>query len=250
MNGLQVSGALLIDKPPRMTSYDVIRELKKVMPPVRIGHTGTLDPLATGLLILLLGTATKLAGYFLKLKKIYTFTIRLGQETDTMDSDGTVIKECDCGNVCRDALTGAARSLTGVIEQMPPAYSAVKYRGRPLYTYARKGQNVEIPPRKVNVMALSLDAFHPPFAEFTAEVSSGTYVRSLAKSIGDAIHCYAHVTALRRLSIGTFSVGQAIGLHAVQQTLERNADDYSFVMDTEILLKEIKQNDSLDNQGV
>ncbi len=247
---MQVSGAILIDKPPFITSYDVIRQLKGLLPAVKIGHTGTLDPIATGLMILLLGTATKLAGYFLKLSKVYTFTVRFGQETDTMDSAGTIIKECDYTHITTDALIEAVQSLTGIIEQHPPAYSAIKYRGRPLYEYARKGQKVEVSPRMVKITDLSMNKFYPPYAEFTAAVSSGTYIRSLAKSIGDGIGCCAHVTELRRLSIGGFTVGQALQLHKIKQHLTCNAHDYSFLIDGEILMNEIRQNDSLGNQEV
>ena len=213
----RISGAILIDKPSSMTSYDVVREIKRAVPGCKIGHTGTLDPLATGLMILLMGTSTKLADRFLKLNKVYSFTVRLGQETDTMDSTGTIVKECDYGSVTEDALKAAALALRGDIEQRPPLYSAIKYKRRPLYAYARSGQEVAVTPRTVHIRDISIDSFSPPYAVLTAEVSSGTYIRSLAKSIGDGIGCGAHVTALRRLSIGDFSVRQAYRLdHAVR----------------------------------
>ncbi len=237
---MDVSGAILIDKPARITSYDVIRELKRLLPVQKIGHTGTLDPLATGLMVVLTGTATRLAQYFLRLNKVYNFTIKLGEETDTLDSDGAVTKTSDYAGVRRETLQDAAASLQGVIEQYPPVYSAVKYKGRPLYQYARKGQAVDVRPRTVNVLRLTMEDFVPPYAVFTAEVSSGTYIRSLAKSIGDVVRCYAHVTSLRRLSVGSFHVEEAVQLQDMRQHLERNDTQYSFLIDRETLLKKIK----------
>ncbi len=237
---MELSGAILIDKPPLITSYDVIRELKPLLPVKKIGHTGTLDPIATGLMILLLGTATRLAQYFLHLNKVYRFTVKLGEETDTMDSEGTVTRTCDCSNVRAEDLTAAVQSFHGPMEQYPPVYSAIKYKGRPLYTYARKGQTVELHPRTVNIGRLSLDDFSPPYALFTAEVSSGTYIRSLAKSIGDVIECCVHVTALRRLSVGEFHVEQAVQLQDIKQRLECEDNKYSFLIDRETLLTKIK----------
>ncbi len=237
---MEVSGAILIDKPPLVTSYDIIKELKPLLQVKKIGHTGTLDPIATGLMILLLGTATKLAQYFLHLNKVYKFTIKFGEETDTMDSEGTVTKKCDYSSVTSETLRDAAKSLHGVMEQYPPIYSAIKYKGKPLYEYARKGQKVELNPRMVNIIRLSMDVFSPPYALFTAEVSSGTYIRSLAKSIGDVVECSAHVTSLRRLSVGSFNVEQAVQLQDIKQHLECEDNKYNFLIDREILLNKIK----------
>ncbi len=236
-----LSGAILIDKPPSITSYDVIREIKKVMPGWKIGHTGTLDPLATGLMILLTGTATKLAGYFLKLNKVYRFTLRFGQETDTMDSTGTIIRECDYRNVTEEILKETMQSFKGNIEQYPPLYSAIKYKGKPLYKYARKGEDVTIMPRMVEIRDISIDEFSLPYAVFTAEVSSGTYIRSLAKSIGDVIRCGAHVTALRRLSVGNFKVQQAYRLDDIKQRLRQGSESYEFIIHKDVLFGKIER---------
>lgn len=244
---MQMSGAILIDKPPFITSYDVIRELKRLLKVQKVGHTGTLDPIATGLMILLLGAATKLADYFLKLNKVYNFTIRFGQETDTMDSEGTVIRECDYSKVEINVLKNVVRSFIGDIEQYPPAYSAVKYKGKPLYKYARKGQTVPIMKRKVKIINFSVDELSLPYGKFTAEVSSGTYIRSIAKSIGDAMGCCAHVTALRRLKIGNFSVEQAVQLHEIKRCSDRNSEIPDILINREILLKNIKQNNLLQS---
>lgn len=243
---MQISGAILIDKPPLITSYDVIREIKKILPGTKIGHTGTLDPIGTGLMILLAGTATKLAGYFLKLSKVYSFTVRFGQETDTMDSTGNIIKEYDCTNVTERVLKETLRSFEGRIEQYPPMYSAVKYKGRPLYKYARKGLEVTVAPRMVNIKNISMEKFSLPYAIFTADVSSGTYIRSLAKSIGDVIGCGAHVTALRRISIGDFNIGQAYQLADIKQYLQQNPVNCKVIINNDILLSNIKQYKFLD----
>ncbi len=246
---MDASGAILIDKPPFITSYDVIRELKRMLPVKRIGHTGTLDPIATGLMIVLLGAATRLAGYFLGLNKVYRFTIKLGEETDTLDSAGTVTRTCDYSGVDAGALTRAVGSLQGDLEQYPPAYSAVKYRGKPLYKYARKGERVDVAPRRVRVESLTIDEFRPPYAIMTAEVSSGTYIRSLAKSMGDMIGCYAHVASIRRLSVGSFTLSQAVQLQEIKRYLEDNAGDYRFLMGMDVLMGIIKKDGQLRSKS-
>lgn len=217
---IELSGAILVDKPAYITSYDVIRKIKHLLPTKKIGHTGTLDPLASGLMILLLGSATKLASFFLRLNKVYRFTIKLGEETDTMDSTGKIIRRCDYTYVTMEKLKEAIESLKGPMEQYPPVYSAVKYKGKPLYEYARKGESVPLKPRKVNILKLSLDECSLPFVTLTTEVTSGTYVRSLAKSIGDKLGCYAHVSYLRRLSVDGFNVEQAIEIKELAKRLE------------------------------
>ena len=134
-----------------------------------------------------------------------------------MDSTGTILRERDYSGITEEALREVARTLRGDQTQHPPLFSAIKHRGRPLYTYARSGQTVEVKPRTVHIGELSIDGFSPPYADLTAKVSSGTYIRSLAKSIGDGIGCGAHVSALRRLSVGGFSIGQAYRLdHAAR----------------------------------
>lgn len=237
---MDVSGAIFIDKPPFITSYDVIKEMKKLLTIKKIGHTGTLDPIATGLMIVLLGSATKLADYFLKLNKVYSFTVKFGEETDTLDSSGSVIKRCDYSHIEIDKIRDVVGTLHGTIEQYPPLYSAVKYKGKPLYVYARRGESVVLKPRKVQILKLSIDAFNPPYATFTAEVSSGTYIRSLAKSIGELIGCFAHVTSLRRLSIGRFGVEEALKIEDIKQRVAGMGSDYNFLIDKNVLLDKIK----------
>jgi tRNA pseudouridine55 synthase len=237
---MDISGAIFIDKPPFVTSYDVIRELKQLLPVKKIGHTGTLDPIATGLMILLIGSATKLAGYFLKLNKVYNFTVKFGEETDTLDSSGVVINRCDYSHIQIEKLKSAVSFMQGTIEQYPPIYSAVKYRGKPLYVYARRGETVELKPRNVKILKLSIDDFNPPYATFTTEVSSGTYIRAMAKSIGELMGCFAHVTSLRRLSIGGFKVEQAFKIEDIKQRLEGMEGNYNFLIDKTMLLNKIK----------
>ncbi|MGC8900672.1 MAG: tRNA pseudouridine(55) synthase TruB [bacterium] len=226
----------MIDKPAFITSYDVIRKIKAFLPAKKIGHTGTLDPLATGLMILLIGTATKLAHYFIGLNKVYRFTMKFGEETDTMDSTGRVVKRCDYTFIDVERLKDVLNALQGPMAQYPPIYSAVKHKGKPLYMYARKGESIEIKPKMVNILSISLDEFALPFATLTAEVTSGTYIRSLARLIGEKLSSAAHVTAIRRLSVGEFKVEQAIKIEELKARLEKKNDLDNILIDKDALL--------------
>lgn len=207
-----MSGILLIDKPQGWTSHDVVAKLRGRLNTRRIGHAGTLDPIATGLLVLAVGPATRVLQYLDLEPKEYVFTVQFGQETDTYDADGEVVSTKDVPTDLGARIRASLIHFVGEIEQVPPMFSAVKKDGQPLYKYARKGQEIEREPRDITVYELTLTE---PACEATATAtlrcvcSGGTYVRSLAHDIGGMVGCGGHVTALRRTRVGRFSIEAA-----------------------------------------
>lgn len=201
---------LLVDKPKGLTSSRVVERIKKKFN-VKAGHTGTLDPLATGLLIVLTGKRTKNASSFLKLDKAYEVKAVLGVETDTFDSEGRVLRRSD-NEVTRDELERVLKEFYGDIWQKPPPYSAKKMAGRKAYQLAREGVSVDIPPKRVSVYSLELKEFGFPYFTFACEVSSGFYVRSLVHDIGEKLGVGANVVEVRRTRVGPYHVEQAKGL--------------------------------------
>ncbi|MBI2933230.1 MAG: tRNA pseudouridine(55) synthase TruB [Planctomycetes bacterium] len=205
-----MDGILLIDKERGPTSHDIVDRVRGESGERRVGHAGTLDPNATGLLVLCLGRALKLVEFMEGHDKEYDVAIRLGRVTETDDAEGCTVTETDPSAVSREALLAAAARFIGEIPQRPPAYSAVKVGGRPLYRYARAGESVVAPERVVRVHELALLSFDPPIARFRVRCSKGTYVRSLARDLGAALGCGASVEELRRTAGGPFRVEQAV----------------------------------------
>jgi len=201
---------LLVDKPKGLTSSRVVERIRKKFG-VKAGHTGTLDPLATGLLVVLTGRRTKDASLFLKLDKAYEVKAVLGIKTDTFDSEGKVVWRSN-GEVAREELEMALKEFHGEIWQTPPPFSAKKIEGRKAYQLARKGISVDIPPKKVGIYSLTLREFEFPYFAFACEVSSGFYVRSLAHDIGERLGVGATVLEVRRTRVGPYHVEQAKGL--------------------------------------
>lgn len=204
-------GLLLIDKPAGPTSHDIIQKLRRLSGVRRIGHAGTLDPLASGLLLVCVGRATRLLEYLLDQPKRYEATVRLGQSTDTFDAEGSVVRVRSV-EVTAGEIEEALEQFRGPIVQYAPAYSAVKQDGVPLYKMAREGQTVERPPREVTIHDLQLVSWHEPALTLDVACSSGTYIRSLADDLGEALGCGGHITALRRTVIGRFTVDQAVAV--------------------------------------
>ncbi|HJP67245.1 MAG TPA: tRNA pseudouridine(55) synthase TruB [Actinomycetota bacterium] len=202
------SGVLLIDKPSGITSHDVVYRVRRALGVKKVGHAGTLDPLATGLLVLGVGRATRLLRFLGDMPKTYEGSGVLGVETNTLDAEGEVTREGPV-DVTEPQLKEALDAFVGEIEQVPPAYSAVKIGGERLYKSARKGEDVEAPPRRVTVHRFDLVAFEPPRLDFVVQCSSGTYVRSLVADVGTALGTGAHLAALRRTVIGPFRVQDA-----------------------------------------
>jgi tRNA pseudouridine55 synthase len=203
----------LVDKPKGLTSSRVVERIKKRFN-VKAGHTGTLDPLATGLLIVLTGKFTKNASSFLKLDKAYEVKAILGIETDTFDSEGTVLRR-DNSQVTREELEKVLKEFWGGIWQTPPPFSAKKIAGRKAYQLARKGISVDIPPKKVSIYSLELKEFQFPYFTIVCEVSSGFYVRSLIHDIGEKLGIGATVVEVRRTRVGPYYVEQAKPLEEV-----------------------------------
>jgi tRNA pseudouridine55 synthase len=212
-------GVLLLDKPLGWTSNDALQKCKGILRAEKGGHTGTLDPLATGLLPLCFGAATKFAQASLDADKRYRATLRLGQRTVTGDGEGEVIEErpvaCE-----RDAIDAACLRLTGPIDQLPPMHSALKHQGRALYDYARAGIEVDRPTRTVSIHRIDIVAWQSPLLTIDVSCSKGTYIRTLAEDIGAALGCGAHLSALRRTGSGSLTVDDAVSLEALSAMSE------------------------------
>ncbi len=210
------AGVLLVDKPPRLTSFDVVARVRRALGESKVGHAGTLDPMATGLLIILVGRdATRVQDRFMGLPKIYTGTLRLGETTASYDADSPVERRIDAGGVSDEALESAAADLTGNIQQRPPAFSAVKVGGERLYKKARRGETVDVMARPTTVYAFELVGRRGDDVDFRVECSKGTYVRSLAHDLGQAVGVGAHLVALRRAAIGPFTADEAWSLEGL-----------------------------------
>lgn len=210
-----ISGVVLIDKPSGPTSNAVLQRAKRLFGARRAGHTGTLDPLASGLLVIGLGEATRFAAALLDAAKAYRAELKLGVRTVTGDAEGEVIESIPV-SVSRDQLLEALGRFRGEIEQTPPRYAAIKYQGRPLYKYARRGEEVPRTPRRVTIHRLELEEYVEDSAVLLVECSKGTYVRTLAEDIGAALGCGAHLSRLRRTAVGTFRLDQALKLEAIE----------------------------------
>jgi tRNA pseudouridine55 synthase len=209
-------GLVLVDKPGGMTSHDVVDAVRRALGTRKVGHAGTLDPMATGLLLVGVGRATRLLRFFGDLPKTYEGTARLGTETDTLDADGAVVRTAPVAAL-RGDVEAAFASLVGESLQRPPAYSAVKVGGRKLYEAARAGQELEAPPRPIRVDAFELVAFDGVDVDFVVTCSGGTYVRVLLADAGRALGCGAHLRRLRRTAIGPYVVGDAVAPEHVRE---------------------------------
>lgn len=212
---MMISGILLMDKPAGCTSFDVVRRVKKVLRVRKIGHLGTLDPFATGLLPLCIGEATKLAPFLMPEPKTYRGTVKLGEDTDTQDLTGRVTARSE-KLPDADEVPKAAARFVGEIEQTPPMFSAVHYQGQRAYKLARRGEKVDLPPRKVTIYRLEVEEVALPEVTITVTCSQGTYIRTLAADLGAALNCGGHLTALRRLTVGAFRVEEALPLAALE----------------------------------
>jgi tRNA pseudouridine55 synthase len=223
---------LVVDKPPGPTSFTVVRQIRHALARARgqaartlkVGHGGTLDPLASGVLPICVGEATKLAPFLLDADKEYEASLRFGVETDTLDAEGKVVATAPLGALDAAAVENALASFRGEIAQVPPMYSALKRQGRPLHSYARAGQEVERAPRRVRIHELSLAAFEPPDgARLRVRCSKGTYVRVLAADLGRALGAGAHLTALRRVASGPFHLDRALALDELLRRIQDGA---------------------------
>ena len=205
-------GLLLTDKPEGMTSTDVVRIVKRHVKPAKVGHTGTLDPAASGLLVVMIGAATRALDYLDEFKKRYALKVKLGEETDTHDREGEVMSVADPSGVTLDRIEEVLTHYRGVIEQVPPHFSAVKKNGVPLYKLARKGVKVDAPPRKIEIFSLTVTGWESPFLDLDLLCSKGSYARSLARDIGRDLEVGARLETLRRTESGSFHVSDALSM--------------------------------------
>ncbi len=210
-----------MDKPSGMTSFQMVKLIKRKLKAKKVGHTGTLDPLATGLLPICLGSATKIVQFIMEGTKKYRGTMVLGAATDTYDSHGNVVATAPVpSDLTTEALQDLAHRFVGSIRQSPPPFSAVKHRGQPLYKFARQGISIIKEPRTVEILGFEITAFNAPELEFKVHCSKGTYIRGLVHELGKLIGCGAHLTALRRTHSGNLSLNHAITVEELNQLIE------------------------------
>lgn len=216
-----------LDKPRGMTSQEAVTAVKKILHVKKAGHAGTLDPIATGVLLICLNEATKIARFLTDLNKEYIARIKLGEKTDTLDSEGKVIEKVEKFSVTKEEITGILNRFQGEIEQTPPMYSAIKINGKPLYKLARKGITVERQKRLVRINRIDLLGLDVPFVDIRVSCSKGTYIRSLCSDIGDALGVGGHVMELRRIAVGNFTDKLAITIDELgRSVMEKGPDQY------------------------
>jgi tRNA pseudouridine55 synthase len=215
-----ISGVLVVDKPVGMTSHDVVEAIRRGTGIRRAGHTGTLDPRASGVLVILIGPAVRLSEYVSASDKRYQAIIRLGSSTDTFDADGKFVRSDQPVNVTEEQFEKILKQFEGEITQTPPPYSAVKVNGRRAYDMARQGEEVELAPRKIQVHHLEVLEWAPPEVVVDVHCSSGTYVRSLANDMGNALGTGAYLVGLRRTKSGRFSLRDATPLRKLQEAFQ------------------------------
>lgn len=218
---LNEGAIILIDKPQGWTSYDVVNKIKKTFRIKKVGHAGTLDPMATGLLIVCTARKTKEIGMFVGLDKTYTGNIKLGETTASYDAETEVIDRKPFRHITGSMLNDAVTSLTGVIDQLPPMYSAIKKNGKPLYKLARKGIEIKREPRRVMVHEFTVTGIDLPYVSFRIQCSKGTYIRAIANDIGGKLGAGGHLTELRRTAIGSYSVDDAVAIDQLKELGER-----------------------------
>lgn len=211
-----MNGIVAVDKPANLTSAQVVARVKAALGAGKVGHTGTLDPFATGVLICCLNRATRLAQFFSKGRKSYEAVMCLGVRTDTQDLTGRVVSEASTAAITEEAIRSVFRRFLNVKEQVPPAFSALKHRGEPLYKLARKGIFVEKPPRRIAIYHLELLDIKLPFVRFEVVCSSGTYIRTLSDDLGVALGCGAHLVELCRTECGGVTLAEAVSLSALE----------------------------------
>ena len=230
-----LNGILLVDKPRGMTSHDVVAAVRRMASMQEVGHTGTLDPDASGMLILCLGRATKFARFFEGLEKTYWSVMQLGIRTDTQDATGRVLSQCPVPALSRERLQETLRQFTGSLQQIPPMYSAVKYQGQRLYRLARQSRIVPRAARSIVIYQLDFVDARDVFVTFTTICSKGTYIRTLCEDIGLTLGCGACMVHLQRCQIGSFQLKSAYSLDALQQSAVEGSFERTLIPLTEAL---------------
>jgi len=221
-----LNGIININKPQGITSFDVIRRLRRILKIKKIGHTGTLDPLATGVLVVCVGRATKLASDIEATEKTYIADFDFGYKTDTYDSEGKILEKSDI-QVKRDSLISELENFRGVQKQIPPMYSALKVNGKKLYELAREGIEIERKSREINISKLELLDYESNSGRLLCSVSKGTYIRSLIFDIGENLKAFATMTGLKRTKVGNYSIENSFTLEEIEEMAEK--EDFSFI---------------------
>jgi tRNA pseudouridine55 synthase len=214
-----------LNKPKDITSQDGVTKVKRILKVKKAGHAGTLDPMATGVLIVLINKATKLAPFFSSLDKEYKAVMKLGTATDTQDAYGKVIETCDDISTDRHQVEEVLKSFSGITLQEPPMFSALKHKGKPLYKLARKGIEIERKPREINISMIELLDFNPPYVTFKARCSKGTYIRTLCHDMGKKLGTVAHLCELERTAIGGFHISNSISPDALNEISQEEPTD-------------------------
>ncbi len=233
-----MNGVVVINKEKGYTSFDVVACLRRILSTRKIGHTGTLDPDAVGVLPVCVGTATKAVDLLTATEKEYIATVQLGSETDTQDASGTVLRSCEA-SVTEEDIRRVAQEFVGEISQIPPMYSAIKQDGKKLYELAREGKTVERKPRKITIHELEILELDLERRRFTMRVacSKGTYIRTLCQDIGESLGCFAHMAELCRTRTGAFSLEESLTLQEVENAMEQG--DSSFLMPVDRVFEKI-----------
>ena len=212
----EMEGVLLVDKPSGLTSHDVVYHLRRKLQMKKIGHAGTLDPMATGLLVMLIGKATRISQYLISVDKVYEGEATLGVVTDSQDAQGEIMETCPVPPLTETQVRDAMNGFLGDQYQMPPMHSAIKIDGVPLYKMARKGEEIEREPRFIRIASFELNSFALPTLTFTLHCTKGTYVRTIAHDLGKKLGCGAHLSALRRTGSGKFNISQCLPLDQIE----------------------------------
>ncbi len=213
----EMEGVLLVDKPAGLTSHDVVYRLRRKLQIKKIGHAGTLDPMATGLLVMLIGKATRISQYLISVDKVYEGEATLGVVTDSQDAEGEIMETRPVPELTAAQVGEVMRTFLGDQYQTPPMHSAIKIDGVPLYKMARKGVEVEREPRFIRIASFDLVNYSPPKLTFTLHCTKGTYVRTIAHDLGHKLGCGAHLSALRRTGSGHFAIAQCLPLDQIEQ---------------------------------
>jgi len=221
-----MNGILVVNKPPGMTSHDVVDLVRKRFKIKKVGHAGTLDPQASGLLVMLLGKFTKFSAKFINDDKTYEVIMHLGIRRDTQDSEGKIVSEEDYRYLTDTQIKETLKSFLGAGFQVPPMFSAVKYKGKKLYELARKGQSVKREPRPINIYKLEITHIDLPYINFNVTCSKGTYVRQLCSDVGDKLGCGAYMHFLKRLRSGKFSIESAVKVYDLEKMSTKSLSNY------------------------
>lgn len=230
-----INGFVIIDKPAGITSHDVVSRVRRILGTKKVGHTGTLDPFATGVLPIAVNGGTKIIPFLDEGSKTYEAVMRLGVSTDTLDMTGTVISEYDISAITKEMFIDAISNFKGSISQIPPMYSAIKQGGQPLYKLARQGLDVERKARPVEIYSLTLISFNLPFVSISVTCSRGTYIRTLAADIGSLLGCGAALQELRRTASGPFTIKNAVTLDDLEKATGEGGGESFFTCQMEAL---------------